>query len=232
MTRAVLRKELVALWASPLPYVVGAALQAVLGILVVNQLEVRQQAVVQPMFPLAGFLLLFVVPILAMRAFAEEIRTGTLDLLLAAPVPPRPLVVGKWLAVWCTTLVVLAPAGLVVLLAQLWGQPDIGPAVTGFVGLALLAGALAAAGVLTSALTASQPVAAMVTVFGTLALWFAHVGSSVVTTGTALAAVSLSERLRTFAGGAIDTSDVAYFVCVAAAALVLASLAVDLRRLR
>jgi len=230
--RAVLRKEMVALWASPLPYVVGAAFHAVLGVLVVNQLEVRQQAVVQPMFPLAGFLLLFVVPILAMRTFAEEIRTGTIDLLLAVPVPPGPLVVGKWLAVWCTTLVVLAPAGLVVVLAHLWGRPDDGPAITGFAGLALLAASLAAVGVLASALTASQPVAAMITVFGTLALWFAHVGSAVVSTGSALASVSLSERLRTFAGGAIDTADVAYFACVTAAALILAGLAVDLRRLR
>lgn len=232
MTRAVLRKELAVLWASPLPYVVGAALHAVLGVLVVNQLEVRQQAVVQPLFPLAGFLLLFVAPILTMRAFAEEIRTGTLDLLLAVPVPAGPLVMGKWLAAWFTTLVVLAPAGLVVVLANLWGEPDAGPAITGFLGLALLAAVLAAMGTTVSALTASQPVAAMIGVFAALALWFAHVGSTVVSTGSALAALSLSERLRTFAGGGVDVADVAYFVLTSAGALVLAGLAVDLRRLR
>ena len=232
MTRAVVRKELVALWASPLPYVVAAAFHAVLGILTVNQLEVRGQAVIQPVFPLAGFLLLFTLPALTMRTFAEESRTGTLDLLLAVPVPPRPLVVGKWLAAWLTSLVVVAPAALVVVLLELWGDPDTGPAVTGFVGLALLAAALGGVGVLASSLTSSQPVAAMLAVFAVLVLWFAHVGPSAVSAGTALASVSLSERLRTFAGGALDTADVGYFLALAAGCLVLTALVIDARRLR
>jgi len=232
MTLAVLRKELAALWATPVPYVVGAAFHVVLGILVANQLEVRQQAVVQPVFPLAGFLLLLAVPILAMRTFAEELRTGTLDVLLAVPVPPRPLVVGKWLATWVTAAVLVAPAGLVVVLVELWGSPDRGPAITGFVGLALLAAALAGIGVLASTLTASQPVAAMVALSAVLVLWFAQVGGDAVSSGSALAAVSFSERLRTFAGGAIDLADVAFFLCVALGAQVLACIAVDLRRLR
>ena len=232
MTRAVLRKELVTTWASPLPYVVGAAFSAVLGVLMVNQLQVRDQAVIQPLFPLAGFLLLLSVPVLTMRSFAEEARTGTLELLLAVPVPARPLVVGKWLAAWVTALAVLAPASVFVVLLDLWGAPDRGPAVSGFLGLALLAGTLAAVGTLASALTSSQPVAAMLSVAGVLVLWFAHVGSEAVSTGSTLASLSLSERLRTFAGGAVDSADVAYFVAVAAAAVVLAALAVDARRLR
>ena len=93
-------------------------------------------------------------------------------------------------------------------------------------------GALAAVGVLTSSMTASQPVAAMVAIFGMLVLWFAHVGSAAISTSSALAAISFSERLRTFAGGAIDSADVAYFVCAAAGALTVAALLVDLRRLR
>jgi ABC-2 type transport system permease protein len=232
MTLAVLRKELTTLWASALPYAVGAAFHVVLGILMVDQLEVRGQAVSQPLFPVAGFLLLFALPALTMRTFADEARTGTLDLLLAVPVPPRPLVLGKWLAAWLSALVVLAPAALIVVLLELWGRPDRGPAIAGFVGLALLAGALAGIGVLASSVTASQPVAALLAVFGVLVLWFADIGSSAVGTGGVLASVSLSERLRTFAGGAISTGDLAYFVCLAAACLTVAALAVDLRRLR
>ena len=232
MTLAVLRKELATLWASALPYAVGAAFHVVLGILMVDQLQARGQAVAQPLFPIAGFLLLFALPALAMRTFADEARTGTLDLLLAVPVPPRPLVLGKWLATWLSALVVLAPALLIVVLLELWGDPDRGPAVAGFLGLALLAGTLAGIGVLASSLTASQPVAALLAVFGVLVLWFADVGSSAVGTGGLLTSLSLSERLRTFAGGAIDTADVAYFACLAAACLAGAALAVDLRRLR
>lgn len=227
-----LRKELATLFVSPVPYVVGALFQAVLGVLVVDQLQVRGQAVVQPVVPIAGFLLLFTLPVLTMRTVAEESRTGTLDLLLVAGVPPGAVVVGKWLAAWVAALVVLAPAGLVVVLVAWWGEPDPGPAVAGFLGLALLAGALAGVGVLASACTTSQPVAAMVATFGVLVLWFAHVGSSTVTTGSALAAASLSERLRTFAGGGIDTADVAYFLALGISAVTAAALVVDVRRLR
>lgn len=230
VTTAVLRKELVSLWVSALPYVAGAAFHLVLGVLAVNQLEVRGQAVFQPLVPVAGFLLLFTMPVLTMRSFAEEARSGSLDLLLAAPAPARPLVVGKWLAAWLSGLVLLAPAGLFVVLLQLWGDPDPGPVVAGVTGLALLAAALAGIGVLASSLTSSQPVAAMAGVFAILVLWFAHTGADALGTGGTLAAVSLSERLRTFAGGAVDTADVAYLTALTAGSLVAAAVAVELRR--
>lgn len=230
MTRAILGKDLAVLWASPVPYVGGAALQAVLGILVVDQLQARSQAVLQPLFPVAGLLLLLLIPLLTMRAFAEEARTGTLDLLLAVPVAARPLVVGKWLASWLTALVLLAPALLLAALVALWGDPDLGPVLTGFLGLALLAGSVAALGTLTSALTSSQSVAATTAAFLALALWFGGgVGSGA---RTALSRASLGERLRLFSSGAIDTGDLAFFACLAAGCLVLAVTAVDARRLR
>jgi ABC-2 type transport system permease protein len=87
-------------------------------------------------------------------------------------------------------------------------------------------------GILASTLTSSQPVAAMTALVGGLLLWFAHVGSEAVTTGGVLLHFSISERLRSFAGGVIDTSDVAFFVVVSAGALVLAAAVLDSRRLR
>lgn len=232
MIRAVVRKDLVALWVGPVPYVVGATFQAAIGLLMVNQLEVRAQAVIQPLFPLAGFLLLLVVPVLTMRTFADESRSGALDLLLAVPVPPGPLVVAKWLASWLTTLAVLAPAASFAVLVALWGDPDRGPALAGFLGLALLASAAVGVGVLTSACTESQPVAAMTALFASVVLWFAHVGGDAVGSGGVFESLSLSERLRLFAGGAIDSGDVVFFVSLTAAALVAATTVIELRRLR
>lgn len=231
MTRAVLRKELATAWVSPLPYVAGALLNLVLGLLAVDQLQVRGQAVFQPLVPIAGFLLLFTAPVLAMRSFAEEARTGSLDLLLAARVPVRPLVVGKWLAAWLSSLVVLAPMGLLVALLHRWGDPDPGPIVAGAVGLVLLAAAITAIGVLASSLTASQPVAAMASMSVVVGLWFAANGASELGTGGLLAALSLSDRLRTFSGGAIDTADVAFLCAVAVGCLGAAAIAVEQRRL-
>src|SRR4051795_6979033 len=89
-------KDLFVLWTTPLPYVGGAVFHALLGLLYVSQLAERQQALIQPMFPLAGFLLVVVMPILTMRAFADESRSGSLDLLAVAAVPTAVLVTGKW----------------------------------------------------------------------------------------------------------------------------------------
>lgn len=232
MTTAVWRKDVIALWCSPIPYVVGSLFNAVVGLLYVSQLEARQQAVIQPLFPLAGFLLIAMVPILTMRSFADEIRTGTLDLLQAVPVRARPLVVGKWLAVWMTSVAVLAPTALFVLLLSWWGDPDYGPIASGFLGLVLLAAAASAVGVLASATTASQPVAAMVTLFASLLLWFSSVGAETTALGRVLVQFSFSERLRALAGGVIDTADVGFFVLLVAGALTGAALVVDGRRLR
>ena len=231
-TAAVAGKDLKVLWASPLPYVVGALFHVMLGLLYVSQLEARKQAVIQPMFPLAGFLLLLIVPVLTMRAFAEEARAGSLDLLLAVPVPRYVLVAGKWLAAWIAALVVLVPSLVFVLLLHLYGNPETGPIEAGYLGLVVLAAVLAGVGVLASSLTTSQPLAALVGLFVTLLLWFAHVGSDTISTSGLLARLSLSERLRTFAGGAIDTGDLGFFVVMTAGALVMAAAVLAVRRLR
>lgn len=230
MTRTVLSKELRVLWCSPIPYVAAAAFQAVLAVLFVAQLQQRQQALMQPVFPIAGLLLVVAVPVVSMRAVADEARSGTLDLLLAVPVRVRPLVVGKWLAVWITVAAVTAPIWLFAVILRWFGRPDTGPIVGGMLGLLLLAAALAGIGVLASSLTSSQPVAAVAALFVSLVFWFAAAGSGGL--GGVAARLSFSERLRTFAGGAIHTADASYFVVVAAIGVVVAVTAVDIRRFR
>ncbi len=232
MTLAILRKELKVLWASPLPYVLGAAFNATLGVLGWSQIVGRGQAVFQPLVPIAGFLVLLVAPILASRTFSDEIRTGTLELLLAIPVQRIPLVVGKYLAVCATMIVLIAPIGLFAFLLALYGDPDHGPILTGLLGLTLLCAALSAIGVAASALTSSQPVAAIGALFAVLVLWFAHTGSEALAVGGFLGAFSMSERLRPFAGGLIDLADIVFFVTIAATSLAGAAAAVEARRWR
>lgn len=232
MTRAILRKDLVALWTTPIPWVVGAMFHVVLGLLYVAELIARRQALIQPLIPIAGFLLLMSVPILAMRSIADEARAGTLDLLQAVPVRTGPLVIGKWLATWFSAMAMFAPAAAAVVLLALYGEPDPGPVMTSFLGVALIAGALSAIGIFASSLTSSQPVAAIIAFFIGLILWFAHVGSQAIPTGPLLAHFSISERLRTFAAGVFDTADTGFLAILIAAALVGAATAVDGRRLR
>ncbi|MBW3536554.1 MAG: Gldg family protein [Actinobacteria bacterium] len=223
-TLAVMRKELATLWLSPLPYVVGALFQLVVGVLYVEQLDVRGQALFQPVFPIAAFLLVALVPILSMRTLAEESRTGSLELLLSIPVPAGALVVGKWLATALSALAAVLPLGVALALVSVWGEPDSGPAVTGLLGLGLLCLALAGLGLAASSLTASQPVAALVAFFVGLLLWFSHVGSESWAGGGVLAHFSLSERLRAFAGGVIDSTDAGLLLVLALAGLLVAGI--------
>ena len=232
MIRAIIRKELKVLWASPLPYVLGAVFHATLGVLGWSQVASRGQAVFQPLVPIAGFLLLLVAPILTSRTFAEEIRTGTLELLLAVPVSRLRLVFGKYLAVLATLVALCVPVGAFAFLLTVYGDPDVGPMVTGFAGLLALCAALAGIGVLASSLTASQPVAAIGGLFAVLVLWFAHTGSEAVAVGGFLGGFSISEHLRSFAGGVVDLTDVMFFASVVVVTLAAAGVAVESRRWR
>jgi len=230
--RSLAGKDLRALWTSPLPYVSGSVFHALLGLLYVSQLEERQQALIQPLFPLAGFLLVVAMPILAMRSFADEARSGSLDLLVSAGVPTPVMVTGKWLATWFTTLAILAPSTLFVVLLHLYGNPEPGPIVAGYFGLVMLSALLTGIGVLTSSLTSSAPVAVAASLFAGLVLWFVHVGTDSIVANAVVTRFSLSERLRSFAGGGIDTGDLTFFLVATAAVLTLAGIAVRGRRLR
>ncbi|HVM08327.1 MAG TPA: ABC transporter permease subunit [Acidimicrobiales bacterium] len=229
MIRAVVRKELAVLWASPLPYAVAIVFNAVAGVLFVDQLVGRRQAVVQPLFPIAGFLLVVLVPVLTMRAIADEERSGTLDVLQSIPVQAATLVAGKWIGVVSTAAAVVAPCLLMPLLLSWWGDPDWGPVVTGFLGLALVVAATAAIGLLASACTSAQAVAAIVAMFVGLVLWFAQSTQTASAAG-AVARLSISDRLHSFAGGAIDSADAGFFVLITVSALVAATVCVDARR--
>lgn len=232
MTYQILKKELKILWASPLPYVLGAVLHATLGVLGWSQLASRGLALFQPIVPIAGFLILLIAPILCARSFADEIRSGTLEVLLAIPVPNVRLVVGKYGAVVLTLWGMSAPLGSFVVVLSLWGDPDRGPMLTGLLGLAMLGAALGGVGILASSLTASQPVAAVGALFAILALWFAHAGSDAVLAGGLLAELSISERLRSFAGGVLDLADVVFFASLAIGSLAGAVVALESRRWR
>jgi ABC-2 type transport system permease protein len=131
-----------------------------------------------------------------------------------------------------TALALAAPIGVFVLLLVLYGSPDAGPVIAGLIGLALLCAALSAVGVVSSSLTSSQPVAAIGGIFAVLLLWFAHTGSDALPAGGFLGAFSISERLRSFAGGLVDLGDVAFFLAVIVGALAVAALAVESRRWR
>lgn len=230
MIWATVRKELVSLWTSPVPYVVGALVSGAVGVLFVDTLRAREQAVFQPMVPLAGFLILAVAPALSMRTLADESRSGTLDVLLASRASVARLVLAKWIATVVTLVALLLPLSVHAALLLWWGEPDVAPMVTGAIGLLLLAALATAVGVAASSLTSSLPVAAMGSFVALLLAWFIHPSPESASLRTLSARLSLSDRVRGLASGAIDTGGVAFFVTTTVICLLVARAAVARRR--
>lgn len=181
-----------------------------------------------PMLRIAALVLLFVAPLLTMRALAEERRSGTLPLLLTAPVSLSEIVLGKYLAVLALLLlsVLLTAAMPASLLA--WTPLDLGKLAAGLLGLSLCAAAFAAAGLFTSSLTA-QPGVAAVAAMGLLSLfWLLDVGGG--ESAGALRHLSLSAHLDELLRGVFASADLVYFLGFVTAFLTLTVRRLDAER--
>jgi ABC-2 type transport system permease protein len=161
---AIFRRELAGYFVTPVAYVFLVIFLALLGALTFyfGDFYARGQADLGPFFGLHPWLYALLIPALAMRLWAEERDSATIELLLTLPVTPVQAVLGKFLAAWVFVLVALA------LTAPMWwtvnylGQPDNGVIVASYIGSALMAGGFLAIGGCVSALTRSQVVAFVV----------------------------------------------------------------------
>jgi ABC-2 type transport system permease protein len=194
----------------------------------------------QSMFSPFAFLLLFAVPALTMRLLSEEQKTGTLELLLTAPLRDWELVVGKWLGAFGYMVVlILVSIGFPFTLHALT-QPtgiETGPVIAGYVGLTLMAGAMLAVGLMVSSITENQVVALLISLAVLLFLWLigAPSGSGLLSgsLGGLLDYLDMSNRFyNNFYRGVIQTSDIVYFVSLIAAPLFIATQFVSSRRWR
>ncbi len=231
---AVLRKELRVLFASPLAWVFLSASLLLAGLLFHLALATTGEASMRPMWPNLAVTLVFCLPLVTMRTFSEETRAGTLELLLTAPVPLGSLVVGKWLAVWALCGVLLALTAPMPAVLFLFGDPDPAALATGYLGMLACCGAFAAVGLFVSSLTSDQMVAGVGTVLLLLPSWLAGVAVPLAPEAwrPALAAVSLTEHLSSFARGALDSADLAWFTGVTAWFLFLCWRSLESRRWR
>jgi ABC-2 type transport system permease protein len=233
------KRELYAYFVSPIAYVAIAVYLVICGF--IFWLEVNGMALYGYSPSLANqlstmaFLWLFFAPPLTMRLLAEEQRMGTLELLLTSPVRDWEVVLGKFLAslaVLLLTVVLTLSYGVIL---KLYGNPDLGPMAAGYLGLFLAAGALLSIGVLASALTQNQVVAAVVALVINLVLWIisaaGQAGSGTIITQI-LNQLGFYEHTSNFWRGVIDTNDIVYYVSVMALCLFIATRALETRRWR
>ncbi len=232
---SIMRKELRTYFASPVAYVVIAAflfICAYLFAILVTAPVGSAEASMGIIFGNVAVILLLIAPALTMRLLAEEQRSGTIELLLTSPVQDWEVVVGKYLA---SLVLYLVPVAMTVVFPALllhYGNPDRGPIVAGYVGLILFGAAFLAIGVLASAVTQNQVIAALVAVAILLALWLISAFANAVRgpISDTLSYLSIINHYSDFSRGVIDSKDVIYYLSVIVVALFLATRTLETRR--
>jgi ABC-2 type transport system permease protein len=218
-----LGKELGATFTSPVAYVVATVFLVVLGYTFSLTLFFTKVANLTYIFHQMYVLLILLVPILTMRTWADERRTGTAELLLTAPVREVSIVLAKFLAPLTLVLGLLLASTSYALILARYGTPDWGPIYGGYVALALLATLLVAVGTLSSSLTENQVVAAAGSLGVFLMLWFADSVAYLLPAPFDLVAINLSliGHFTPFVTGSMFLSDVGYYLSLALLALFL-----------
>lgn len=231
-TWLVARRELGSYFASPVAYAVTAVFLLVMGFFFGFLLYYSREATLRYVFYNLTTILLLIGPALTMRLLAEERKSGTLELLLTAPVRDGEVVLGKYAAALILWALMLLLTLVYPLLLHTFGNPDPGPMATGYLGTFMLGAAIIALGVLASAVTSSQIIAALVAFGLSLLLWLADAVQGLVTgtLGNFFAYLSLSTHYVDFTKGIIDTKDVVYYITVIVAALFVATRTLESRR--
>jgi ABC-2 type transport system permease protein len=222
---ALTRKEFGAALMSPIAYTVAAVFLLVLGYTFSLTLFATKVANLNYIFHQMYVLSILITPVLTMRAFAEERRNDTLELLLTAPVAEVWIVLSKFCVTYAVLLAIYALSAVYALILGWVGDPDWGPIVIGYVALALLAALLVAVGVLASSLTENQVVAAALSLGLFLMLWFADSVAPMLPAALEGLALNLSliGHFKPLATGSVFLSDAMYFVSGALCALWLAA---------
>jgi ABC-2 type transport system permease protein len=231
---AIARRELGSYFASPLAYVITAAFLVINGLLFYAGLNSSQQATLQPVVSTILTILLLLAPILSMRLLAEEQRSGTLELLMTTPVRDSEVVLGKYIAALGFLGVMIALTLLYPAILYIFGQPDTGEIVGGYLAMILFGAAAMAIGLFASSLSQNQIVAAVISFAVLLILWVLDSLAQSLggTAGSALTYLAVYPHLTDLARGVVNTKDLVYYVSLIAGALFLATRSLEARRWR
>ena len=176
-------------------------------------MNVNEQ-IIRPLLGFASTVALFLIPMITMRLFAEEKRSGTIELLLTSPVTDTQIILGKWLGAMLLYLCVLAMSMINIALLFAWGKPDLKPVLVAYLGLALQGGCLLAIGTFISTTTRNQIVAGGVTFFTCLLLWLLSWFTAFDSTAPAQVVnyLSIVTHFENFGKGVLDLKDVVFYI--------------------
>jgi len=206
-------REVQAYLYSPMSYLVWAVFLIGNGYLFVTSLKDGGAANLDNVFNSMAILLIFVIPLLTMRLIAEELKLGTLEVLLTDPISEMLIILSKYLASVSFLIIMLLPTLAYPLILSRIGQPDPGPILGGYLGLICMGSFFLAVGLLTSTLTSNQVGAATLSFIILLVFWL--LGKSTETLGPGLLReildyTSAFSRFSSFRRGVIDTRSIIY----------------------
>jgi len=237
---SVLKRELSGYFSTPVAYVFIVIFLILAGVFTfqLGNLFQRGQADLLPFFNFHPWLYLFLIPALSMRLWAEERKSGTIELLLTLPIAPAGAVVGKYLAAWMFAGIALGLTVPLWVTVNVLGDPDNGAILTGYVGSLLMAGGFLASGSTVSAATKSQVIAFVITVVLCFTLMLLGFGSvqeffSGWVPGPVLDTLSTFSFLTQFdmlSRGVIELRSLVFFVSLIGCLLVANVIMVELRK--
>lgn len=231
---AIARRELGALFFSPIAYVAMTMFLLVCGYFFWGDFRPGAPVAMRSLFDQMVWLLVFVTPVISMGLLALEWDRGTLETLMTAPVGEAELVLGKFLGAFGFFLVLLAPTTVYVLLLSVYGRPELGPLLSGYLGIVLVGMLYLSVGLLCSALTRSQVIAAVsssaVLFLITIVPAFAARQALLPDFWRAVVRQLVFQRYTDFSRGIIDLGHVAFFVAASAALLFLTVKVLESRR--
>jgi ABC-2 type transport system permease protein len=246
------RKELRSYFVSPIAYLLLTMFAVIFGFFFWNSVgyfnmmglesQMRGQSfpmsvneyVIRPLLSNASVIGLFFIPMITMRLFAEEKRSGTIELLATSPIRDIEVIIGKWLAALTLYVVMLAFTAVNFAFLFRYGNPDWRPLAIGYLGLLLQAGGLLAVGTFISTLTKNQIIAGAATFGVCLMLWVMEwvAGYETAAWARVLAYLSVVSHFESFAKGVLDSKDALYYVSLIFLGLFLTSRSMESLRWR
>jgi ABC-2 type transport system permease protein len=250
---AIAQKELKSYFAGPIAYIAiglwallyGYFFVAILQFFVRQSMQMGQmgqgpqsmnvnQQLIRPLLQNVTIMILFVMPMVTMRTYSEEKRSGTIELLLTSPLTDFQIIMGKFLGAMALYGVMLLVTTIQIGVLFIYGNPEWKPIVTAYLGLLLLGGCFISMGLLISSVTKNQIVAGMVTFAVFLLLWIiTWIGSfSGPTVDQLTQYLSIIDHLDDFSKGVVDTKHVIYYISFITFGLFLTAKSVDSERWR
>jgi ABC-2 type transport system permease protein len=248
----IFKKELKSYFASPIAYLLLTIFAVIFGFFfytatrffVMQGMQMQMMGrgmpmdvneyVIRPLLTNASVIGLFLIPMITMRLYAEEKRSGTIELLMTSPVRDLEIVLGKWLAALVLYTSILGVSGFNMAILFAFGRPDWKPILVGFLGLLLQGGCLLAIGTFISTLTRNQIIAGGATFAVCLMLWVLDWVSAYDQSawGKVISYLSVVTHFEPFSKGVVDSKDVIFYLSMIFFGLFLTARSVESLRWR